>query len=622
MVEKNFLPDRISTLYILIIIIKCSIRKDKKAETTSNEKFRNSVGLVETKTITIVEANESFELDSGKKLSPVEVAYETYGTLNAEGSNAVYFCHALTGNAHIAGYNNPEDEKPGWWEDMVGPGKYIDTNKYFVICSNFLGGCSGTTGPASINPATGKPYGLSFPLFTIKDMAKAHRMFIEKLGIKKLLAIIGGSMGGMHAMRLAIDYPDLADSVVLIATTSRLSAQAIAFDAVGRNAILADKQFKDGMYCKGDGPDKGLGIARMIGHITYLSEEGMRQKFGRSLRNSDSYNYDFDPEFSVETYLDHQGRRFVERFDANCYLYITRAMDYFDLSMEFGSLKDAFSHSKARFLIVSYSSDWLFPARQSKEIVDALIELNRDVTYCNIESQHGHDAFLIETDVIGPMMRDFIDASKAAPMKSNAEFNVLAGRTDYDIIQNRFIKGGKVLDLGCGEGELLERLKMCCGCEVTGIDYDITSIGKCIKKGLPAIWGDIEKNLESFSDGHFDYVVLSRTLQAVKKPKDILGEIVRVGKKAIVTFPNFANLRCRMQMLTSGRAPITKELPYNWYDSPNIHFLSIRDFELLCKTMNIRIEQKFIPNSSGTEELKFLPNLFGAEAIYLLSRNG
>ncbi|WP_123806970.1 homoserine O-acetyltransferase MetX [Sedimentisphaera salicampi] len=576
---------------------------------------------METKKLSILEEGEVFELESGGVLKEVEVAYETYGELNQDRSNAVYICHALTGDAHVAGYSTSEDSKPGWWDDMIGPGKYIDTDKYFVICSNFLGGCSGTTGPSSINPDTGLKYGLDFPLFTIKDMARVHKMFVDKLGIEKLLCVIGGSMGGMHAMRIAIDYPEKVKCVVLIATTSHLGAQAIAFDAVGRNAILADKQFNSGQYPEDKGPDRGLGIARMIGHITYLSEEGMRRKFGRALRNSDDYSYDFDPEFSVETYLDHQGRRFVERFDANSYLYITRAMDYFDLEKEFGSLEKAFASVKARFFVVSYSSDWLFPPKHSQELVDALVSNEKDVSYANINSHHGHDAFLIETDVIGPYIENFVWATSRKMADSFAYTpSSEPGRSDYDIIQNRFVESGDVLDLGCGEGELLARLRDVNKCDVLGIDIDTESIGSCLKKGVPAVWADIEDSLESFADGQFDYVVLSKTLQTTKRPKELLKEIVRIGRKAVVTFPNFAHISCRTQLFFAGRAPTTSSLPYSWYDSPNVHFFSMKDFEKLCRSINIRIEQRIVPRTAGTGIVNFLPNLFGREAIYLISR--
>ncbi|KKK95032.1 hypothetical protein LCGC14_2676880, partial [marine sediment metagenome] len=293
---------------------------------------------------------EPLELECGKKLAPIDVACETYGELNEAGDNTVLICHALSGDAHVSGYNGPDDRKSGWWDVMVGPGKGIDTNKYFVVCSNFLGGCSGTTGPPSINPATQKPYGLDFPIITIADMVKVQKLLLDKLGIKKLLGVIGGSIGGMQVLQWAIEYPDFVKAAIAVATTTHLGAQSIAFDAVGRNAILADPNFVGGQYESEKGPDRGLAIARMIGHITYLSEQGMREKFGRKLRSSDRYSYDFNSEFAVETYLDYQGQSFVERFDANSYLYITKASDYFDLKKDYGTLNRAFANVKSRFL--------------------------------------------------------------------------------------------------------------------------------------------------------------------------------------------------------------------------------------------------------------------------------
>ncbi|NQT01892.1 MAG: homoserine O-acetyltransferase, partial [Planctomycetes bacterium] len=362
---------------------------------------KKSVGIVRTKTIRVVEPEQPLELECGKTLAPVDVAYEAYGELNEAGDNVILICHALSGNAHVAGLNNPDDRKPGWWDVMVGPGKGIDTSKYFVICSNFLGGCSGTTGPSSINPATGKRYGLDFPIITIADMVKVQKILLDKLGIKQLLAVIGGSVGGMQVLQWVIEHPDFVKSAIPIATTSNLGAQSIAFDAVGRNAILADPNFAGGQYTDENGPDRGLAIARMIGHITYLSEQGMREKFGRQLRNSDSYSYDINSEFAVETYLDYQGQSFVERFDSNSYLYLTKAADYFDMGKDYGSLKEAFAKTKCRFLIISFASDWLFTPVQSRTMVNALVANDKDVSYCDITSPYGHDAFLLEPEVLG-----------------------------------------------------------------------------------------------------------------------------------------------------------------------------------------------------------------------------
>lgn len=349
-------------------------------------------------------------LDCGKTLKNVTLRYETYGTLNDDKSNAIMIFHALTGDAHICGFHSENDTKPGWWSDMIGPGLYIDTDKYFVICSNVLGGCSGSTGPKSVNPDTGKPYNMNFPVITIRDMVKAQHELIKHLGIKKLLAVVGGSMGGMQALEWVVNYPEMVQSVLPIATTTQLSAQGIAFNWVGREAIKYDPNFKDGEYTQEKVPDKGLATARMLAHITYLSDESMGRKFGRGLQKSENYSFKFDYDFAVESYLEHQGRRFVERFDANSYCYITRAIDYYDLASRYeNNLAKAFEIVNSTFLVVSFTSDWLFPAEQSIALVRALLKNNIEVSYVNIESGYGHDAFLLEFETLGNLVRDFIN---------------------------------------------------------------------------------------------------------------------------------------------------------------------------------------------------------------------
>ena len=351
---------------------------------------------------------EQLELDCGKKLGLVNIHYETYGKLDAKGRNAILILHALTGDAHVAGYHRTDDAKPGWWDDMIGPGKWIDTEKYFVVCSNILGGCSGTTGPRSINHETGKPYNLEFPIITIGDMVKAQYRLMEHLGIKKWLSVVGGSMGGMQALEWATRYPDAVESVIPIATTARLSSQSIAFDWVGRESIISDPKWNEGNY-EQQAPEQGLSTARMLAHITYLSDESMSMKFGRELQDMESYSFGFGRDFAVESYLQYQGQRFVERFDANSYLYITRAMDYFDISaVAEGDLTLALANVKSSFLVVAFSSDWLFPPAQSHDIVNALLKNNIDVSFCEVQSAYGHDAFLLEVETLGRMVSGFI----------------------------------------------------------------------------------------------------------------------------------------------------------------------------------------------------------------------
>ena len=367
----------------------------------------NSVGIVKTQYHII---DEGIQFESGVEFSPIIVAYETYGELNSKKDNAILVIHALTGDAHAAGYHSETDKKAGWWDTLIGKGKAFDTDKYFIICTNILGGCSGTTGPSSINPQTGKPYGTNFPVFTIEDTVKVQKKLLDYLEIESLYCVAGGSMGGMEAMQFSISYPDFVKSAVLIATTSRLSPQAIAFNAVGRNSIISDPAWNNGdYYDKEQKPDRGLANARMIGHITYLCEEAMYNKFGRKLQNKDHYDFNFDIDFQVESYLQHQGQIFVDRFDANSYLYITKAVDYFDPAEKYGSLKNAFKETNAKFLVISFDSDWLFPSYQSKEIVNTLMQLGKDVSYCEIKSPCGHDAFLLEYETQDKIIKSFLD---------------------------------------------------------------------------------------------------------------------------------------------------------------------------------------------------------------------
>jgi homoserine O-acetyltransferase len=594
---------------------------------------KNSVGIVQTQTARLVEPQQPLTLKCGKKLAPIDVAYETYGQLNEAGDNAILICHALSGNAHVAGYNSPDDKKPGWWDVMVGPGKGIDTNQYFVICSNFLGGCSGTTGPCSINPATGKPYGLDFPIITIADMVRVQKLLLDKLGIKKLLAVIGGSIGGMQVLQWVIEYPDFVKAALPIATTTHLGAQSIAFDAVGRNAILADANFANGQYQDKEGPDKGLAIARMIGHITYLSEQGMRQKFGRELRDAEQYSYDFNSEFAVETYLDYQGQTFVERFDANSYLYITKAADYFDLQKEYGSLQKAFANVKSRFLVVSFASDWLFTPEQSRAIVDALAANRKDVSYFNIKSSYGHDAFLLESSALGTFFCCFLKATSGSvgdklscscitrSMQTLSQVEQAHwARVDYELIESLIEPNSTVLDVGCGDGQLLANLVRDKNVNAEGIELNHELVLDCVCRRLPVIQQDIQQGLSFYADKTFDYVILSQTVQTLKKPEKVLKELLRVGKKVIVSFPNFAHWHCRLQLFFRGTAPVTKQLPFGWDDSPNIHFLSLKDFDRFCRKLGINVEKKIPLAKNRFSPVKFAPNLLAEQAIYVTSK--
>lgn len=369
----------------------------------------NNVGIVQTK---YLEVKEPLTLDSGKTLSEYIVAYETYGELNESKDNALLVLHALTGDAHAAGKHSEDDKKFGWWNEMIGPGKAFDTDKYFVISSNILGGCSGTTGPCSVNPETGEPYGLDFPVITIEDTVKVQKKLLDYLDIKKVI-VAGGSMGGMQALEWGVNEADRVKACIIIASTSKLSAQSIAFNAIGRNAILSDPDFNNGNYYgKKNQPERGLAIARMIGHVTYLCEDAMQDKFARRFQNKDKPDFDFNVDFQVESYLEHQGQIFVDRFDANSYLYITKAVDLYDTEQKHGPLKEAFKKTNAKFLIMSFTSDWLFPTSQSKDIVNALIKAHKDVSFCEIESPCGHDAFLLEFETQTKVIKSFLSKVK------------------------------------------------------------------------------------------------------------------------------------------------------------------------------------------------------------------
>jgi homoserine O-acetyltransferase len=369
----------------------------------------HSVGLVERQYFTFAE-KEPMRLDSGETLGPITLAYETYGRLNSDRSNAILILHALSGDAHAAGYHSFKNPKAGWWDDCIGPGKAFDTNKYFIMCSNVIGGCQGSTGPSSLNPVTGKPYGLSFPVVTIGDMVHAQRHLIDYLGIEKLLAVAGGSMGGMQVLQWTVSYPERVRAALPLATTARHSPMLIAFSEVGRQAIYADPNWNGGDYYDKARPNAGLAVARMVGHITYLSEESMHQKFGRRLQERERFGYDFTTDFAIESYLRYNGNRFTERFDANSYLYVTKAMDYFDLCNDYSSLTNAFARSTdITYLVVSFTSDWLYPTYHSKELVSALTAVGADVTYCNLKSTWGHDAFLLEVETMTSLISDFLE---------------------------------------------------------------------------------------------------------------------------------------------------------------------------------------------------------------------
>ncbi|MDO5852147.1 MAG: homoserine O-acetyltransferase [Methanobacteriaceae archaeon] len=379
----------------------------------------NNVGFVEKKFYTI---KEDLNLESNAILKNPTIAYETYGTLNTQKNNAILICHPLTADSHVAGYNKKKEK--GWWDIIIGPEKAIDTNKYYVICSNVLGGCKGTTGPKSINPETNEEYGLNFPIVTILDMIKAQKKLITHLDIQQLFAVIGGSMGGMQVLQWCVSYPSMVKNAIAIATSAYSTAQQIAFNEVGRRSIIDDPKWNHGQYYKNlKTPDKGLALARMIAHITYLSKESMLKKFSRNLQDKEEYSFNFETEFQVESYLKHQGNTFTKRFDANSYLYLTKAFDYFDLR-ENKSLEDGLKSIKTRLLLVGISSDWLFSIKDMKKILMALNKNNADVKYAELNSEYGHDAFLIESGQLTYMISNFLSKATVKDVM-NTQFKYL-----------------------------------------------------------------------------------------------------------------------------------------------------------------------------------------------------
>ena len=368
------------------------------------------------KLFTFADKGNPLELDCGRSLSPVTLAYETWGRLNARRSNAILILHAFSGDSHVASHDDKDLQAngPGWWETMVGPGKGIDTEKFFVLCVNILGSCSGSTGPGSTNPETGEPYGLDFPMVTIADMVRAQKKLVDHLGIDRLYGVIGGSVGGMQALQWCVCYPEMVRAAIPLATTMRHSALCIAFNEVARQAIMIDPRWKQGRYSRDSQPDLGLAVARMIGHITYLSDEAMRRKFGRRLQQRDDFSFGFESDFEVESYLNYQGAKFVRRFDANSLLYITKAADYFDLNREGDPAINHLAGKDVKFLVISFTSDWLYPTYQSRELVQALKRNGLDVSFCEMNSDCGHDAFLLPDKRLTRLVRGFLEGVNPA----------------------------------------------------------------------------------------------------------------------------------------------------------------------------------------------------------------
>ena len=546
------------------------------------------VGRVETKIARIALPEDGFKLSCGGVLPVLDVAYESYGQLNARQDNVVFICTALTGDAHAAGYHTSPDKDLGWWDAMIGPGRGIDTRYYHVICANILGGCKGTTGPASINPETGKPYGAGFPVIDVGDIVDAHCLLLQHLGISHLAALIGGSFGGMQVLEWLVRYPDMAAHAICIATAASLSAQALAFDSLAQAMIREDPGWCNGDYYDQDrGPVSGLAHARQLGHITYLSQEIMMSKFGREQR--DQMHEDLStariPEFQVASYLNYQGRKFVSRFDANSYLRVMTAMDHFDLKTRSdGGLADVLRSVQAKVLVVAVTSDWLFPPAQSKEIAHALLQAQKAVSYCELDVPYGHDAFLVDIENLVAAVRAFLpwiaDGEEQIPHEEGQQRETPAfiRKSLPDMVS----RGARVLDVGCGDGQLLAELERLCETEGFGVDIDFSQVVQTMNRGHAVLQADIDDGLALIPDDAYDYAVLSETLQVVRHPRTVMQSLLRVAPECIVTFPNFANYHVVGQLLRRGRMPVGRALPFAWYETPNIHLFTLLDFETLC----------------------------------------
>jgi homoserine O-acetyltransferase len=567
-------------------------------------------------------------LRSGAELPSFDLAYETYGTLNEARSNAVLVCHALNASHHVAGYYANDRDNVGWWDNMIGPGKPLDTSRFFVIGVNNLGSCFGTTGPQSINPDTGKPWGSNFPLVTVEDWVDSQARLADKLGIAQFAAVMGGSLGGMQALAWAIRYPQRVRHALVIAAAPNLSAQNIAFNEVARQAIMTDPDFHEGHFgAHGTLPRRGLRIARMVGHITYLSDLQMEDKFGRNLR--EGINFSFAPEFQIESYLRYQGEKFAEYYDANTYLRITKALDYFDPAQATrGDLAEALSPATCKFLVVSFTTDWRFPASRSREIVKALVDRRRDVCYAEIDAPHGHDAFLLDNPQYHALVRAYFDnvASDAdySTFRFGAEVRAkveerhrTSHRADFATIAGWIAPGAQVLDLGCGDGSLLAYLMRERNVKGYGVEIADDGVLASVRNGINVLQSDLESGLAGFDDASFDCVILSQTLQAMRHTKEIVEEMLRVGREVIVTFPNFGYWSHRWQIL-KGRMPVSRDLPYQWYDTPNIHLCTVADFDAFLRERNCVIENRVV--LAGGHPVTTLQNWFGQLAIYRFRR--
>jgi homoserine O-acetyltransferase len=571
-----------------------SMLKDTYAELT--------VGTVAPQTIKLVLPPGGFQLEKGGVLPEIEVTYERCGAVTPANDNVVFICHALTGDAHVVGTRPDETEPTGWWEGMIGPGKGIDTRAYQVICANILGGCKGTTGPASVNPATGKAYGSAFPKITVGDIVEVHRLLLRQIGVTRLAVVMGGSFGGMQVLEWLIRYSPEIDKAIVVASAASLNSQALAFDIVGRHAIVGDPNWNTGDYYDSENlPVRGLSSARKLAHITYLSQQLMEAKFGREKRPEwltadpdfrNAIDRNFGTFFQIESYLQYQGEKFIQRFDANSDLHITLAMDEYDAEEHYASLDAAFADVSSRVLIVSLSGDWLFMPEQSEELVTSLVRQKKQVSYCHLDAIAGHDAFLTHIEDLKRVVGAFVPARPGSQRDDESPESGTIRQWQlrhYQKVVDLIPPGNRVLDLGCGNGSLLNILRQRHSCSGNGVEIDVGQVISAIGSGCDILLEDIDDGLAMIPDNSFDVAVLSETLQTIKRPRELLQQILRVAREAVITFPNFACLEVRRKLFLQGRMPKGKQLPFEWYNTPNIHLFTLSDFRDLCRKDGIRI---------------------------------
>ncbi len=586
-------------------------------------------GVIQPQDLKLRLPEGGFNLEKGSSLSEITVRYEIVGEPKPDGSNIIFICHALTGDAHVAGYRPGEEisetTKPsGWWDNMIGPGRGIDTRRFAVMCANILGGCSGTTGPSSIQPETGKPYGSAFPEITMNDIVNVHRTLLRQLGYRRIAAVVGGSFGGMQALEWAIRYPNEMDKVILVASAATLNTQALAFDIVARNAILQDPNWRQGNYYDAQRPNAGLANARRLAHITYLSQQGMDSKFGREkqtewLKKDDSFHSElrknFMTCFQIESYLEYQGQKFVKRFDANSYLHITRVLDSYDPCETFGTLEAAVRQIQAKVLAVSLSGDWLFTRKQATRLVTACLSEHKDISYCHLDAPAGHDAFLTHIDELKLVMHAFLTATD---VRDPSTFNH-AEASAFNTFVKHIPEGARLLDIGCGDGTLLKCIAMKHRTYGIGLERDLEKVIQALHAGVNVIMADIDRDLKYIPNKIFDVSIISHTIQVLNHPDKMMAQLLRVAREALIAFPNFGYLGMRLRLLFTGRMPSTKKFPYEWYNTPNIHNCTLKDFYAFCKQFALKATLLSWTSASWTGKLLNLLGFknLGADSVVL-----